>query len=71
VQQIRQIEKTALVCCPECGKIKRLDDYHIGPDGRVTPPVQCDCGWCDEVVLDDWARFDKGAAIGRTSRRAT
>lgn len=48
----------AWLCCPLCGGVGRLDDGHVvGPDGLVTPSVECmaaRCGFHDTVQLEGW-----------------
>lgn len=43
--------------CPTCGVCQFLDDHQVGPDGMVTPSVQCatqDCPFHDTVQLAGW-----------------
>ena len=48
--------RSALVCCPGCGKIGSLTKHTIDPDGRVFPSLVCPfgCGFHEFVKLDDW-----------------
>jgi hypothetical protein len=49
--------RSALVCCPNCGKIGSLTKHTIDPDGRVFPSLVCPFGNCDFhefVKLADW-----------------
>lgn len=47
------------VTCPACGGLGDLNDHQIAligtGDGVVTPSVQCECGFHDEVVLKNWS----------------
>lgn len=49
-------KRSAMVCCPGCGKIASLTDHAIDPDGTVTPSLVCpfECGFHDLVRLLDW-----------------
>ena len=50
-------ERTALVCCPGCGRISTLSKHTIDPDGTVTPSLVCPfphCDFHDMVKLADW-----------------
>ena len=58
-------KRSALVCCPGCGKICSLLDHTIGdkddaagPDleGKVMPSLVCpfDCGFHEFVKLERW-----------------
>lgn len=50
-------DRSALVCCPGCGKISSLTDHTIDPDGSVYPSLVCPFDICDfhELVkLADW-----------------
>ncbi len=51
-------KRTALVCCPGCGKIASLSGHTIDPDGTVTPSLVCPfdltCEFHDYVKLADW-----------------
>lgn len=49
--------RTALMSCPECGKICSLSQHIIQPDGTVTPSVVCPregCTFHDYVKLEGW-----------------
>jgi hypothetical protein len=49
--------RSALVCCPKCGKLSSLSGYTIDPDGTVTPQFECPfdlCDFIDFVKLADW-----------------
>ena len=48
--------RTALICCPTCGKIGSLTQHTIDPDGRVFPSVHCPftCDFHEFVKLADW-----------------
>jgi hypothetical protein len=50
---------SALLWCPGCGEMGRLDAHHVHPDGRVTPTVACGCGWRDDIALGGWRGGDK------------
>jgi predicted RNA-binding Zn-ribbon protein involved in translation (DUF1610 family) len=55
---IRSDEKqTALMACPECGKVFSLRDHQIDPNGVVSPSVVCaaNCGFHDFVRLLNWS----------------
>lgn len=50
-------KRTALVACPNCGKIASLSDHEIDNSGHVTPSVVCpqnSCEFHEMVVLDGW-----------------
>ena len=49
-------KRTALVCCPGCGKLVSLTDHTIDPDGTVTPSLVCPfkCDFHEFVKLADW-----------------
>ncbi len=38
--------RTALFCCPMCGKIASLSNHDIGVDGEVSPSVVCPSKTC-------------------------
>jgi hypothetical protein len=49
--------RSALACCPSCGKICSLLSHTIDPDGTVTPSLVCpfdNCEFHDFVKLADW-----------------
>ncbi len=49
--------RTALVCCPGCGKIASLSGHSIDPDGKVYPSLVCPfdkCSFHEFVKLADW-----------------
>lgn len=50
-------QRTALFCCPDCGRRGTLETHTIGDDGRVTPSVRCNDG-CEfhqtGVQLQGW-----------------
>jgi hypothetical protein len=33
--------RSALLCCPRCGKLQSLSAHVIAPDGAVSPSVEC------------------------------
>ena len=54
------ITPTVRVSCPDCGKVKQLDGHHISPEGEVTPPILCDCGFHESVQLVGWTSVRAG-----------
>ena len=56
-QIIPATTRSAMVCCPGCGRIGSLLDHTIDPDGSVTPSLDCPFEQCDFhefVKLADW-----------------
>lgn len=50
-------QRTALACCPGCGKLLSLGRHTIDADGTVTPSLVCPFRGCDFhefVMLADW-----------------
>lgn len=49
-------KRTALVSCPECGKVASLSGHTIAANGDVTPSLICpfDCGFHEYVTLEGW-----------------
>lgn len=50
-------EKSATVCCPDCGLQGSLEMHTIHDDGRVSPSIDCpdpDCGFHEWVQLEGW-----------------
>lgn len=49
-------QRSATISCPGCGRIGKLEDYHIGADGRVSPGISCPngCGFHDYALLSKW-----------------
>lgn len=49
-------KKSAVVCCPGCGKPGSLMDHQIAADGTVSPSLICprECGFHDTVKLGGW-----------------
>ena len=48
---------SALMSCPECGKVCSLSGHTINPDGTVEPSLMCPydgCGYHDFVKLEGW-----------------
>ena len=48
---------TALMSCPECGKIAALSDHTIEEDGSVHPSVVCprdNCTFHKHIQLEGW-----------------
>lgn len=46
--------ESAALSCPGCGAIKTLADHSINSFGVVAPSVECECGFHENVKLDDW-----------------
>jgi hypothetical protein len=48
--------RTALVCCPGCGKIASLSNHKIVAKGDVFPSLVCpfNCGFHEFVRLGEW-----------------
>jgi hypothetical protein len=49
---------SALVSCPQCGKVCSLRYHTISDDGAVCE-LECpyeECGWRDRIKLDGWKR---------------
>lgn len=50
-------ERSALACCPDCGKIASLSGHTIADDGKVSPSLVCPtdgCGFHAFVRLTPW-----------------
>jgi len=49
-------KRSAVVCCPGCGRICSLFDHEIADDGEVSPSLDCpfDCEFHDHAVLEGW-----------------
>lgn len=51
--------KTAVIACPDCGKISSLADHEIDSIGVVKPSLMCPhdkCQFHDHVQLIGWSR---------------
>jgi len=51
---------TAIVCCPDCGKLLTCCLHTIAPDGQISPSLghptsYPPCGWHTNPKLLDWA----------------
>lgn len=49
--------RTALLSCPDCGKIGSLGDHKIAANGAVSPSVVCPtegCRFHEWIILDGW-----------------
>ena len=53
--------ETARISCPRCGTVGALRDHAIDDKGKVTPSVQCDCGYHDFIRLEGWPLVNGGA----------
>lgn len=65
------IQRTVRVACPTCGKAHDVTGRHISPEGVVTPPILCPCGFHDTVHLVGWTepRPQMGTAMRRSAGR--
>ncbi len=49
--------RSAMLSCPDCGRLGYLGDHEIDPNGLVNPSVACPtkgCGFHEYVVLENW-----------------
>lgn len=45
-----------ILLCPGCGALGYLSETHeIGSDGKVSPSVECECGFHDHICLEGYA----------------
>ena len=42
------------VSCPKCGGVGDLNEHRIDDDGRVSPSLQCECGFHGQISLVHW-----------------
>lgn len=48
------MQRSIRIACPGCGQIHDMTEGYVSPEGVVTPPVQCACGFTDQVQLRGW-----------------
>ncbi len=56
--------RTAIVSCPECGRLASLAGHEIMASGRVFPAVRCPqhgCPWEEAIKLEGWPAADSAS----------
>ena len=48
-----------IISCPECGRIISLHEHRINAIGRVSPHVECDCGFDAPIWLQKFELMDE------------
>lgn len=58
--RLKSERRTAMMTCPECGRINSLDGFQIGSDGVVRSTFSCvhrGCDFKDQVKLVGWRQY--------------
>lgn len=62
------IQRTVRVACPSCAKAQDVTRHHITPEGVISPPLLCPCGFHDTIRLVGWTEPRPQMPTARRSR---